>query len=435
MIDSYTQAISYLYGLQKFGMKFGLTGIRVLLRQVGNPHRKLRVVHVAGTNGKGSVASMIASTFTAAGYRTGLYTSPHLIDFSERIRINGKSIPRTRVVQLVRKLRPAIEKRKSTFFEVATAMALEYFAEEAVEIAVIETGLGGRLDSTNIVTPIVSVITSIELEHTEILGKKIAAIAMEKAGVIKPGVPVVTAVESKHAQRIIQNVCEKNRSRIVSFEPQSALLHESTLEGLIIDLVGGVHEVRGLKISTAGEFQIRNAGTALLATEIAAERGKFSIDDRAIRKGFSSIQTNTGLRGRLSVIQKDPLIIADVAHNPDAVQMLVHSLRKLGFSRLVVVFGVVKDKNYRAMIASLSQIVARAIVVEPSNERARKAHDLEKEFRRRRVPTINAGSVHEGVKLAKSLQLPYPILITGSNFVVGEALADLLGKKYLTISQ
>jgi dihydrofolate synthase/folylpolyglutamate synthase len=194
-------------------------------------------------------------------------------------------------------------------------------------------------------------------------------------------------------------------------------------------------EYRGVKISTAGEFQLRNAGTALLAVEIASRRGKFGIDERAIRKGFATIQENSGLCARLSVIERNPLLIADVAHNPDAVQMLVHALRHLGLDRLVVVFGVLKDKNFRAMVISLSQIVARAIVVAPATERARSARELEIEFRRRRVPTINAGSVREGVKLAKSLRLPYPILVTGSNFVVGEALAHLTGKNYLTISQ
>lgn len=434
-MNSYTEAISYLYGLQKFGMKFGLTGIRALLRAVGNPHKQLRAIHVAGTNGKGSVASMTASIFTAAGYKTGLYTSPHLIDFSERIRINGKPIPQKRVVQFVRLLRPVIERRKSTFFEVVTAMAFNYFAEEKVDIAVIETGLGGRLDATNVVNPLVSVITSIELEHTEILGKKIEAIAMEKAGIIKPRIPVVTAVESKHAMQVIWSVGAKNKSRIVSFEPQSAFVHESSFDGLNIDLIGSQHEYRGLKISAAGEFQVRNAGIALLAAEIAAQRGNFAIDERAIRKGFGAIQANSGLQARLSIIQKNPLVIADVAHNPEAVQMLVHALRSLGLNRFIVVFGVLKDKNFRPMVSSLSQIVARAIVVEPATERARSARDLEKEFRRRRVPTINAGSVREGVQLAKSLRLPYPILITGSNFVVGEALAEMLGKKYLTISQ
>ncbi len=434
-MNSYSQAISFLYGLQQFGMKFGLSGIRALLREVGNPHKRIKSIHVAGTNGKGSVASMVASIFTAAGYKTALYTSPHLIDFTERIRINGRTIPHSRMLDLVRRLRPVVEKRRATFFETATAMAFRYFADERVDLAVIETGLGGRLDATNVMRPLVSVITNIEVEHVEILGKSVELIAVEKAGIIKPRIPCVTGVQSQRALQTVRRIAAEKKSRVVQFDPLSTFIHGSSLHGLTVDLSGGQHEYRGIHVSLAGEFQARNAGIAVLAAEIAAERGGFFVAETAVRTGLGHIQSLSGLNARLSVVQDHPLILADVAHNPDAVQTLVDALRREDVKRVVLVFGVVRDKNFRSMIASLSQLTARAILVRPQTARARDIRDLEKEFRRRRVPAMGASSVREGLAVAKRLRLPYPILITGSNFVVGEALAVLRGKKYLTISQ
>lgn len=434
-MNSFSEAIRFLYALQKGGIKFGLRGIRALLRSAGNPHREIRCIHVAGTNGKGSTASMIASVLTAAGYKTGLYTSPHLVSFAERIRINGRPISRRAITDLTTRLKPRITKIGATFFEATTALAFKYFAENKIDIAVIETGLGGRLDATNVVTPLASVITNISLEHTEILGRTEREIAFEKAGIIKAGVPCITGVDSPGAWRVIRKVCKSKSAPLLHTKSVRFRVRESSLNGFVTDVSLKGKKYADLNISLCGAYQLGNAAAALLTLRAVSD-GTFSIPETAVRRGFSQIQKFSGISSRLSVFSRRPFILTDVAHNPAAMKSLARSLIDLGVKDAVLVFGVMKDKDQRRMIREIIPVVSGVVVVTPSTDRARSSLELVKEFEDKGIEVLNGGTVPAGVRKALRLaDRERPVLITGSHFVVAEAIAFLSSKKYLTINQ
>jgi dihydrofolate synthase/folylpolyglutamate synthase len=378
---------------------------------------------------------MIAAALTSAGYRTGLYTSPHLVDFSERIRINGRPISRKAVVRLTSRVRRVIEMHRATFFEAVTAIAFRYFAEERVDIVVIETGLGGRLDATNVVRPLLSVITNISLEHTDLLGNSLAKIAYEKAGIVKSGVPCVTGVRSAPALRVIQSACRKRRSSLIKAPRAGVTIHRRGLSGTVVSL-----SLRGIKLSNvhlplAGKHQVQNAVLAITALHELSLQG-FRIHERAIRRGMESVNSLTGLDGRLSLVSRNPTMIADVAHNTDAVRTLTKALAELGIRKAHIVFGVMTDKPVGAMVRYLAPIARSVAAVQPGTSRSLPASSIEKEFRRRGIPVFYQGPVAEGVRRTRSIAgRGGTILITGSHFVVGEALAALRSKKYLTINQ
>ncbi|MEX0601779.1 MAG: Mur ligase family protein, partial [Bacteroidota bacterium] len=283
-MKTYPETVRFLYRLQRSGMKFGLAGIHRLLDGLDNPERRFPAVHIAGTNGKGSTASIIASILSAAGYRTGLYTSPHLVDFRERIRINGKPIPKRDVVRLAGMLRPAIRKHKSTFFESVTALAFRYFAEKNVDVAVVETGLGGRLDATNVVNPVLTVITSISREHTEFLGNTLTSIAREKAGIIKPGVPCVVGVLPRKAVVAIRRRCRDQSAPLIPVRKKSITLHSATMRGSRISVSFSHRQPLRLFLPLPGQFQIQNLAIVREAVLQLRHQG-FRISDRQIRTG------------------------------------------------------------------------------------------------------------------------------------------------------
>ncbi|HLF19988.1 MAG TPA: folylpolyglutamate synthase/dihydrofolate synthase family protein [Bacteroidota bacterium] len=435
-MNSYTEAIRFLYGLQKFGMKFGLHGINVLTQALGNPHLRFPCIHVAGTNGKGSTASMLAAIFSSAGYRTALYTSPHLVDFRERIRIDGKPISQRDVLRLTTLLKKEITKYQTTFFEATTAIAFQHFADSHTDIAIVEAGLGGRLDATNVVQPLATVITSVGLEHSELLGKTTVKIAKEKAGIVKKLVPCITGVDSLDVERVIREICRQRKAPFVSHRTCERRIRRSAIDGIVADFRMPQYELRELKVSLPGIIQAKNAAVALLTIQQVCSRNSFSISEDDIRCGFSKIQKLSGIEARLSVVKARPLMLADTAHNPQAIDALTRSLVGLGIKKVDLVFGVARDKDYVSMIGLISRITRRAMVVTPKTGRALVANDLEKEFRLKLISAENVGTVAQGVQRAmESAKNNTPILITGSNFVVGEALAFLTGKKYLTISQ
>jgi dihydrofolate synthase/folylpolyglutamate synthase len=416
-------------------MKFGLRGIRTLLTFLDHPEEQFFSIHVAGTNGKGSTASMIAAIFTASGYKTGLYTSPHLVSFNERIRINDKTISSKAVARLATAIAPEIERNNCTFFEAVTAIAFKYFAESKVDIAIVETGLGGRLDATNILQPLVSVITTIGLEHTQILGTSLEEIAFEKGGIIKKGVPCVTGVKSLKAACVLNSICAQKKSQFVRIHPNNILVRQSSLDGLLMDFRIEGKIIKNVRVSLAGKHQAMNALLAIYAVEIAAQRSNFIIDKKAIRKGLAHIRRFTGIQARLSIVQRNPLVLADVAHNPEAVRVLCASLKGLHLGKIHIVFGLMQDKNYPAIISTLRQIAKSVFVVEAQTERSRSAAELAQEVHRVGVPVKEFHNVGDGVSSALQQRDGRPVLITGSHFVVGEAIAFLNKEKYLTINQ
>jgi len=427
---TYTQSIQLLFGIERLGMKFGLEGISRLLKELKNPHRKFPSIHIAGTNGKGSTASMLAAMLSAAGYKTGLYTSPHLVDFEERIRIGGKVIPRKAVAEITSRLKGSIKRYRPTFFEATTAIAFAYFAQEEVDIAVIETGLGGRLDSTNVLRPLVSVITNIGLEHTEILGGTLGKIAYEKGGIVKVGTPCITGVSDGRALLVLKRICKEKHAPLILGTQYRARVRESSLNGTVVDFTVGKTSFKKLNISLAGKYQIGNLGIALSTVETLRGATKFAVGEAAIRTGLSAIQQLTGLSGRLEVIREHPLIIADVAHNSDAMRNLCDTWKRLKIDKPIVVFGVVKDKDYTSMVHDLGRIAHQAVAVAAHTSRSRPASDVAAAFEREKCKTRAALSVEEGIRVA--LQLAGnegTILITGSHFVVGEAMAALERKR------
>jgi dihydrofolate synthase/folylpolyglutamate synthase len=421
-------ALRFLFELEFFGIKAGLDTIRALLSFLGNPERRYPSIHIAGTNGKGSTAAMIASILTASGYRTGLYTSPHLVDFTERIRIDGKPMPRGEVADAVRRLEAIIRKRRATFFEATTAIAFEYFAGAGVDAAVIETGLGGRWDATNVITPDVSVITNIGLDHTEYLGTTIRSIAFEKGGIIKRSKPCITGAAQDEALRVLQRLADSRGSELVRGDrASSADIVERSLEGVRVNLKTREADYGEVKVSLAGDHQARNAQLALLATErFLRAQGRGPLRMIKAAQGLASIRRNSGLHGRLELLTPRPAIIADVAHNPDGMSALSRSLRTLSAGNFLTVFGVMRDKEYGTMAGILSPLSRLTVAVRPSGARALETGQILREFHARGGRALDGGSVAGGMERAlREARNDIPVLVTGSHYVVGEAMKFL----------
>jgi dihydrofolate synthase/folylpolyglutamate synthase len=413
--------IAFLYSLEKFGVKLGLRNISLLAGYLGNPERSYPTVHIAGTNGKGSTASMIASVLTSSGYRTGLYTSPHLIDFRERIRIDGRQIPEELLAFYVEALRPAITRLKATFFEATTAIAFQYFSDENVDVAVIETGLGGRFDATNIVSPCLSIITSIGIDHVAQLGGTTGSIAKEKAGIIKPGVPVITGPMDGIAFRVVAKAAAERRAILQREDDQSIVqIAGRSLTTLQVGIHSVEMQLNGLTIGLAGDFQIPNIRLVLASIPWLRKAG-MSVPETSLRDGLLNVRRNTGLRGRFEVVSSTPLVIADVAHNGDAMRCLMRSMRRLVPGRYITLFGLMRDKEYESVVESLSDRTRLAVIVRPETPRSIDPALLLSEFHRRGKRAIIAGGVEAGLRQAERLRRgDEPLVVTGSHYVVGE---------------
>ena len=428
---SYAATVRYLFGLQYRGIKVGLRNIRYLAAFAGHPERSFPVFHIAGTNGKGSTSSFLASILTAAGYRTGLYTSPHLLDFSERIRIDGVPMPSSDLVAYARQLRPAIEETGATFFEATTCIAFQYFADQGVDVAVIETGLGGRLDATNIVQPLVSIITNIGLDHQEYLGTTVRAIAREKAGIIKQGAPVVTGATGE-ALHVIRSAARLRGARL--YRPNDVVDVRETGRHAgrsRVRLRTSMGQVPGVLLGLGGDHQVANASLAVAALALVSRKGLFPrVDVRAIALGLAQVTVRAGLRCRLERIRLPWAdVTVDVAHNPDGVRTALAGAGKAtGRVWDAVVFGAMKDKDYGDMLGQLGRVAREVIVVRPRTPRAATVAALAGAARARGLAVRKGGPVARGILLAKRLSTASKgrrkprILIIGSHYVAAEAL-------------
>ena len=385
--------------------KPGLETISRLCAMLGNPQQRLRCVHIAGTNGKGSTASTIAAIYQAAGLKVGLYTSPHLVDFRERIRINGQMIGEAEVVDFVERWRRSGSELQPSFFELTTAMAFEWFARQQVDLAVIEVGLGGRLDSTNIITPLVSVITNISLDHTGLLGDTPAAIAAEKAGIIKRGVPVVVGYAPDPAVRV---VFEETAARV-----GAPLEFAAPIEA--VELPDGTwnYPAEGIHGALRGAFQPRNAAAVL-----AALRHLPPVPANAVRRGFSEVEQLTGLRGRLTVMESEPqLIVYDTGHNPGAWEYLGDELARMP-RPLAIICGFAADKDVDAILQKMPAD-ANYYFCKPSGNRGLDAEEL----RRKAGPLSGQCCADVKKALAAARQTTAgSIFIGGSNFLIADLL-------------
>jgi dihydrofolate synthase/folylpolyglutamate synthase len=404
-------------------MKLGLERVEWLLGAVGSPHEQFGIVHVGGTNGKGSTSCMIASVLREHDIRAGLYTSPHVVDFTERILVGSEPIRPERVVELVDRLKPAAEEMKATFFEIATTVAALYFAEEGVDIAVAEVGLGGRLDATNVLGSVLSVITGIAVDHSEILGSDIAAIASEKAGIIRESGAVVTGADGD-ALDVIRGVAAARKARFVSVLEEAPIDAISTSSnGSVFNLEYDATSYEALSIAMLGRHQVDNARVAVVALHELDTLGVFSLSESLLRRGLSE----ACCMGRMQVIDQRPTIVADVAHNPDAAEALLSSLPDVfDYDRLIAVVGIMGDKDVRGFLSAFRDRADLVILTRPASERAADLEALnsvaeELEFPHRVVPTAGA-ALKSALSDAREGDL---VLVTGSHYTVGDILTSL----------
>jgi dihydrofolate synthase/folylpolyglutamate synthase len=431
----YQQTLDYINSYidyEKIGMPhdpafYDLRRVDELLAHLGNPHRKASSVHIAGTNGKGSVAAMVASVLSVSGYNTGLYTSPHLHTWRERMRVNGNLISEGEFVSLVERVKPKAEavNRKATYgqlttFELLTALAFAYFGQKRVDFQVLEVGLGGRFDATNVINPEVCLITSISLDHTDVLGSSLAKIAAEKTGIIKPGSTVVLSPQVDEVAQVIEEACLNCGAPLVRVGS------DVTWQSLGFDLNGQLFQVKGrlgsykLSIPLLGRHQLDNAATAVAALEVLAEKG-FNISRDSITEGLERVSWS----GRFQILSHHPLIVVDGAHNPDSARRLKQSLKEyFDFGRAALVIGVSCDKDIAGIVSELFSLFDRVIVTRSQHPRAMAPALLKAEFARHGIEA----QVTDDVPAALSLALTGDsdlICVAGSLFVVGEAIEQV----------
>lgn len=421
---TYQDAIDFLFPLHRFGIKLGLETMETLCRALGNPERKMgKVIHVAGTNGKGSTSSLIASIAKESGEKVALYTSPHLVDFTERIRLNGAPIPKEAVAEYVRFLRPLAESTGATFFEVTTAMAFKFFADSGASLSVIEVGMGGRLDATNVVQPLACVITPIGLDHAEWLGSDIPTIALEKAGIIKTNAKTILSRQTLDAMEVLARVAKEKKSKLV-IAPAVTRIGSAT--SVIGKMRFHLHSARqsyyGLETPLWADYQKENLRTAIVVAE------HLSFSETAIRNGVSRVIENSGIRGRLEAVSRHPLAIVDVSHNPPGVEATVEALKKhrTEFNRLNVVFGAMRDKDAKGMLLKLGELASSFFFATPQTERALDAQHLEALALELNLRGKACGSTAEALSAALSATNDDDAtLITGSFYLAGEAMGAL----------
>lgn len=423
---TYDEAIEYIHSVSSTFCKPGLDRISELCERLGHPERGLKFVHVGGTNGKGSFCSMLDATLRAAGYKVGLYTSPYITEFGERMRVGGENIPRDTLVRLTERVRPIAEAMadKPTEFELITAIAFLYFKEANVDVVVLEVGLGGRLDSTNIIeAPLLSVITGIALDHTAILGDTVEKIAAEKAGIIKRGCPVLWGGDDRAAEAVIIAAAEEKKSPIYSVDYSELTVTSADLSGTVFNY----KELADAKISLLGSYQPRNASVVIEAVRILRERG-LDIPDEALYKGLAAAIWHA----RFEVISKKPLVIFDGAHNPQGIAGAVESIeRYFRDEKVYVLSGVLADKDYLTIAKTLARVASRAFTLTPDNPRALRAEEYRDVLIGCGVDATATGSIADGVRIAAAAALAdnKPLVCLGSLYTYSDVVTAL--KKYM----
>jgi len=402
---TYQQTLDYIFSklpmYQRKGSaayKADIGNIVEACKILKNPHQKFKSIHIAGTNGKGSTAHMIASILQESGYKVGLYTSPHLKDFRERIKINGEKIPENSVIKFVEQHKIAFENISMSFFEYTVAMAFDFFSKEKVDIAILETGLGGKLDSTNIIIPELSIITNIGLDHTNLLGNTIEKIATEKGGIIKPNISAIIGRKQKETNTIFQNIAKEKNSKLIYAEQKT--IYSSDLKG---------------------RYQKENINTTVTAVELLSKNG-WDIKQNSIRNGLLNTVKNTGILGRWQMLQEKPLIICDTGHNSDGIKAITEQIKETPHNKLHFVFGTVNDKNLGAILGLLPKD-AIYYFCKPNIERGLDGDKLEQEAHKFNLKGHTYASVNKAFNMAKSnAKTEDLIFIGGSTFVVAEVV-------------
>lgn len=432
---SYQETIDYLYNRLPMFSKQGasaikkdLVNIKKLCEALGNPHLQFKSIHVAGTNGKGSTSHMLAAVLQKAGYKTGLYTSPHLLDFRERIKINGEMISQEEVIDFVKEHKALFEEIEPSFFEVTVAMAFDYFAKQEVDFAVIETGLGGRLDSTNIIHPLLSVITNISPDHTAILGNTLPEIAREKAGIIKENSPVIISEKSDETAPVFEEIAkEKNSKLIFASSLWETTQIEKTASTLNIQ-INPIHHpqlTETYELDLNGSYQRKNLIGVLTALDELANLG-YPISKENRHYALAHVKALTGLMGRWQTLAQNPLIICDTGHNEQGWKEILLSIRQQKFNHLHMVIGVMADKDIESLLTTLPK-EATYYFCRPNFDRALNENALREQAAEKGLIGQAYPSIADATKAAKITAQPDDfIFIGGSSFVVAEALENFI---------
>ena len=419
---TYNEALSYIHGISWTFCKPGLDRIGELCEKLGHPERDLKFIHVAGTNGKGSFCSMTDSVLRAAGYRVGLYTSPFIYRFNERMRVNGEDIPDNTLAEITEYVRPIAEAMtdKPTEFELITAIAFEYFKRERCDVVVLECGMGGRLDSTNIIrNPYLSVITGISLDHTAFLGDTVEKIAKEKAGIIKDRAPVLFGGEDYAARAVITDVAKEQKSDIYFPDYSKLKINQTSLNGTDFDY----KDLQNVQISLLGMYQPRNAALVIEAVRILRDSG-LNISDEALYSGLKEAKW----RARFEIIGNEPTVIFDGAHNPEGIAAAVSSIeRYFGNQKLVLVSGVLSDKDYKTIAKSMSRVISHAYTITPDNPRALSANRFASVLSEYGIAAQATEGIGEALRLGKekALELGTSLCCLGSLYTSVEVINEI----------
>lgn len=423
---NFKDTLDYMYNLLpmyqrqgKAAFKKDLTNTLKLCEFLGNPQEKINSIHIAGTNGKGSSAHMLASIFQTAGYKTGLYTSPHLLSFTERIKVNGNEVDEQYVCDFIEKLKYIIIEFQPSFFEITVAMAFDYFSKQNVDIAVIEVGLGGRFDSTNVITPIVSVITSIGLDHTDMLGETLPEIAFEKAGIIKAYVPVVISETQHEVSRVFESKAMEMSAPIYFADQEYSIsINDNSLDNLEFAVKSDTMSLTATTDLT-GEYQIKNIPGVLKVFNLLNAR-EFNITNEHLRLGLKNVVKNTGLLGRWQKLMDKPLTICDTVHNEAGVRFLAIQIAKMKYDKLYIIWGSVTGKDLRGIFQHLPN-KAIYYFCEASIPRALKASELQNEASKYGIEGKVVGDVNVAIEEAREKAGQNDLVfIGGSNFIIAE---------------
>lgn len=421
---NYNETLKYIHSVSNFFCKPGLDRIKTLCEYLGNPQDKLKFVHVAGTNGKGSFCAMLSRILTDAGYKVGTYTSPYILEFNERISINGESIPNNDLAEICTYIKPFAEKMedKPTEFELITAIGFEYFRRQNCDIVVLECGLGGRYDATNIITTtLLSVITGIAFDHQNFLGNTISEIASEKAGIIKKGIPVLWCGDNVEAQKVILDTAEILCAKVYTPELISLKILKADLCGTVFDY----KNYNALSLNMLGGYQPYNAANAVTAAEILRENG-FLITDKNIRTGLE----NAHWRARFELLNKNPVIIFDGSHNPQGVSAAVKSIKHyFGNTRVNILTGVMRDKDYEFIAKEIATVANKVFCITPDNPRALTAAEYGKAFEKKGTSAMTFDNINNALECAakNSKENQIPLICMGSLYMYAD-IYNLINK-------